>query len=379
MRLGLGTSLTSLGAPDSGVTGTEAFNVRAMSRFTFLRNTGGSPVDHFFYRTGQASGGANGWIPTIDAAAVSSTGGRGYQSAFNTGSATLGDSIEFDFTSSGYTEAWFAVAFNINYNTTGDAEVFYIGGPTEKLFRIAGQNTTEHWIPQYWNGSAWTDIGSTITAPDLSANDAYLIIHVTLDNSSGNFTVYNGVSEAQIATFSGDTILTADSTITRCGITHMGSTGNVSAIMVGPADLRLNRIEEDDAASAGSTSTVTNDYLSLDDYVHQGTANFVTADAADEEILVTMNTIGATFSAWSVDQVIMAYSAQASGEPPLYLKPLCRASGTTYENSKSITALTAGYATFDAAFTTNPSTGSAWANAAAVDGAEWGFRAKSTA
>lgn len=374
----LSLSLSRGGSVASVLPGTEAFDVRAMSRFTFLRNTGGSEVDHFFYRLDQASSADADFTETIDGAAFSSTGGRGYQSAFSLSSAALGDSAEFDFTSSAYTEAWFAVAFNLNYLGSGDQECFYIGGPTQKLFRIAGQNTTEHWIPQYWNGSTWVDIGSTVTSPDLSANDAYLIIHVKLDNSTGNFTVYNGVSEAQIATFSGDTILTADTTITRCGITHMGSNGNISAIMVGPADLRLNRIEEDDALAAGTTATVTGTHTSLDDYVHQTTADFVTADADGEEILVDMNTIGGTFSAWSVDKVLLAVKAQAQADPSLYGKALCRSGGTTYEAATYFTPLASGYLTFDAEFETNPDTGSAWANPAAVDAAEWGFRAYTT-
>lgn len=319
---------------------------------------------------------------TTNTAAISA--GVDYASSIiqMSGGATQG-SVEFDFASEALTSGWVRFVFSASTASTAGSTFFSLFGPTLELFRLRIVNTSEHWEAEYYNGSTWAQIGSDITSPVASASAVRIDIRFIIANSGGEFTVYaNGAS---VASFTGDTLTTADTTITKLRV-YAGSTSSAAdfdvwlPIVVDSADTRNMLISESTASANGAETGWTNGEPEIDEFMgNPNLADFITGDANGETETFTFNSVAAALTGNTVDGVVIVAVAKAQVDPGLYLKGIVRVSSTNYESSNATQPEAADWSSDHIyKFDNDPSTSSEWANIAAVDAAQYGVRVNTT-
>jgi hypothetical protein len=290
----------------------------------------------------------------------------------------------FDVSSEGYTEGWVSFcAYGASGSPVDGSPFFFLSGPTSDLLRGVRDGTGGNWKFQYWNGSAWTDIGATITTASLNSGIFRVDIHFILDNSAGEFSLYiNGSLERQRV--GEDTIFTADTTVdyisfaaTNAGVNNYT---NFVGIVVDSVDTRTLYIEEDITVSNGGSTAWAGVENDIDQVVNSigGDATPIVASAAGQDETYTFAPITSAFDANSIEGVILAIRARAATNPGFYVRGIVRSGGTNYEGDNSVQPLAGNFSMYDLRFENNPITAAPWANTDAVEAVEWGVRSKST-
>jgi hypothetical protein len=265
--------------------------------------------------------------------------------------------------------------------TTGYFSMF--GGTTE-LFRLRQVNTSAHWIAEYWDGAAWASVGSTITSPLASVANRY-DIRFNLANSGGEFTIY--VNGLEVATFSGDTLTTADTTISKIRFTSPSTSGVIGqtqsivwgGIVFDSADTRNIVFDETIANATGAETGWTNDEPAIDDrYGSPNIADFIVGSADGQTETFIFNPAQGAVAGNNVDGVYLVISARAQTTPGLHIRGISRISGVNYESDNAVQPPSDAWREFILEFDLNPATAAEWVNPAAVDAAQWGVRVKAT-
>lgn len=229
-------------------------------------------------------------VPTFNPT-FSTTSGR-YDSNFSAG----GMAMDRRFDASQYyesvplnagviTEGWFhAYMWTSNADDGGGDGFLYLrnGAAGLNFLRLATfSGSTTQFRFQYWNGSAWTTIGSAVnfTFNALMTFDIYFKI----DNSAGEFTLYaNGVS---VASFTGDTDLFSNQGMDRFQIwnTGEGSSGNTtwSEMIVTDQSTIGMRLATIRPTGAGNDQQWTGTFADVDDVGVIDDANYISAASAD--------------------------------------------------------------------------------------------------
>lgn len=301
---------------------------------------------------------------------------------------TAGQGMVFDISALSLSDGWLRVPVEAGNRQTVDYPVIMLSGATTDLFRIiaTATNTAGTGVAkaQYWDGSAWQDI-ATLTTTLTSASDSIVDIHWNIANSGGEITVYiNGVSEAS---FSGDTLRTADTTIDTVKLCSMYNDAtydtNFGPLVIANADTRGCVWTFDAPNANGNYTEFTGGEPEVDDIAlfsgHD--TNSAIGDANGERMSLTFPSLDVAYVGYSVAAVAIVFSGEAQADPGLYLKPLVRKSSTDYNPTGSAQLNAADGAQQFAAFTmlTDPSTGSAWADQAAAEACELGLEASDTA
>lgn len=300
------------------------------------------------------------------------------------------DEMEIDVSGDSLAAGWLRFKYSI-YRCDAGRDLVVLSGGTTDLLRVNVVSTSSSdsaMTFDYWNGSAWTQIGTDL--PSGTENDM-IDIEWDIDGSSGAFRVYiEGSLHAEVT---GDTLHTADTTIDT--ITFKGADATTNAyhtvygcIFVDSTDSRGLYLELSQSNGDGNYTDFSNGtYTSVDDYPFQNNAHlsYLIADAAGEQGTFDFPSINTGLSATgTVESVVMLMWAQAQSEPALYMKPLLRKSSTDYNPTGSVQPKSTGEGTEDRLtygiqIDDDPSTGSAWANAAAVEAFEFGWEASATA
>lgn len=293
----------------------------------------------------------------------------------------------FDLSSHSASDLWFFTTVDASQDQDANAVIFKMSGATEDLFRIICVDTVTsggQQKAQYYNGSTWVDI-ATLTTNLTHTAAVRLDIHLKLADSGGEFTVYvDGASEAS---FTGDTLLTADTEID--SITLSGCDGNSSnlfvwrPIVVADADTRGMEFWSAIPASNGNHTETTGSESSVDNYLYSSgySDNHAVGDANGERLTLNFFDIAAEFSGYSVAAVAVGIAAKAQSEPGLYIKPLARdaSAATDYNPGSSFQPGSTGIRSFFWTMLTDPATASAWASQADVNDYEFGLEMSSTA
>jgi hypothetical protein len=254
-----------------------------------------------------------------------------------------------------------------------DAAPCTISGPTNDLMRILCTNAVAQ--GQYWNGAAWVNFGSTYTI-NLDTCTR-LDFHVKLDNATGLFEWY--ANDALIASFSGDTILSTDSTVSRFAVrtpqaTSSGWNAYFSQFIIADESTVGCKVFQHtltaDGANTGWDGPGFAGYNmgvrslpQVDTAIYTGTANAIETAVVDNLLATGLYIRG----------VAVNVAARRSGAGLTKVDPVLRSGGTNYFGTeKSI-----GYGNTHARhiWTTDPATAAAW-DSTGVNQIEAGVRAK---
>lgn len=286
--------------------------------------------------------------------------------------------VDFDVSSASLSEGWALVHLE-TISVDLNAVALVLSGPTTDLFRLVGASTAStaaHLKAQYYNGSTWVDFGSTFSV--YSSGGKRLDIHWNIADSGGEITIYyNG--GASVASFTGDTLLTADTTVDTITFKPPDAT---SPLGFGPAvvDSVDTRGLEWDLAVPTSNGTYTEwsgAEPEVDQFCGQSSlaSTKATADASGERLTLNFPAITSGLAGYAVEWVGLATQQQAQADPALYMKPHVRKSSTDYTPAAggSVQPVAAYDDTAVFPLANDPSTGSAWADQAAVEACEFGL------
>jgi hypothetical protein len=343
--------------------------------------------DFFFFNVSQgvSVAGASANVPLNASVATGSLGSiHDVTACVQLGGGTAPrPTLTYDFSSGGYTSGW--ISFLIDGAATIAAtglEFVTISGPTSDLFRFATNGTTGSWDVQYWNGAAWTTIGSTLASPSLTGTVFRIDIRFILDNAAGEFSVYiNGSLVRQL--LSTDTIFTADTTLTKIKFTGITTATNtylsVWMLVIDNVDTRTLLITEDLTLANGGATGFTNFETEIDEVINVANdVDVIVANAADLYETYTWNGIYNLYLGNTVEAVVLAVRARAQTDPGLYLRGVIRSGGVNYDVAGTpIQPLAGTFNNYLLVMETNPTTGVAFTTAQ-IDAYEWGLGSKST-
>jgi hypothetical protein len=270
---------------------------------------------------------------------------------------------------------WFnAQIGNLNVTTVGYCLFRFISGGVD-LFRIRGTSTAEQWAAEYWNGSAWVQMGATQT--DTLQSDQ-LDFHINISNT-GWFRVY--LNRVLVIDFTGDTLHTAATTINEVQIGN-GTQGffNWSYFLLADEDTREMIVHYKDSAAngavqqwAGTRTNIAQQPIASNsakgvDFLQSGTPNQIST--------FTFQAQDAEYDAgFTVKAVILSYTARETGDPGLNVRAVVRKGGTNYTPNPD-KVLDNAWTSYMDMFELDPSTGAAWASAAAIEATEFGFQSR---
>ncbi len=334
---------------------------------------------HFFWSTTQAVSSA---FDTFDQerGEAETNGAAYFQSCMRINGNSAGS--VFDVSSSALSDFWVDVAVEQLGAPSSDRPIIILAGPTSDLFRIATVNTSEHWKAEYWDGSAWVQVGATQTTTLTDA--CKLTIDIVLDGTNGHWIVKRNETTV-INSGVTDTIHTGDTMLATVELRAAGtsSSGDLYAwcLMVHDEDTTKLYAHEGDPTADGFYTDMTGGNYS--DLAAQGNTTSVTYDADGEHQSFDCAAIPAGLSGGAVEGVMIIGGAEPNlvgAGPTFWLHCFGRLSSTDYRIPGAYqTDLATSDYTFTFRVDLNPSTGSPWADFAAVEAWEWGFVARNTA
>lgn len=275
-------------------------------------------------------------------------------------------------------ECWFSFTMgNVNANasegsTVTIADLRTSGG--QGIVRI--QNTSGPTRKfEYWNGSAWTSIGTLTNTSTLSGRrfDIYCKIH----GSSGEFSIY--VDYVLQFTLSGNTDFFS-ATIDGFQINGWGQFNSrvVSNIIIATTDTRKMYVKTFDPTGNSATNT---GWTGGFGNVNENNTNLTTTDAdsavssaGGQNMSYTHASGGNFLTDGNILGVSVAARAKNDGSSADF-DLLIRSGGANYTAAHARTITSSFASGFYAKWTTDPATGVAW-TASGVDAAEFGMQSK---
>lgn len=305
-------------------------------------------------------------------------------SSSNASTAVCREGIKFTGTASlyidlpsGVSDCWFSARMK-TIGTTGGALTFIefydtTVSNTQALFRFTKSgnfNAANACTFEYWNGSAWTSVGSFTTGTSITNITA----RMNIADSGGTAQAWYG--GANIGSLTGDTKFTASTTINRIKMTGGGAAASndwtISEMVVADTDTRDFRVAALAPTGNGTNTAWTNDYLNVDETGLDDTDYISGASNGDIETY-TAGDIDSSLSTADVAAVVVATRSRRGGTGPQNLQGVVRTNSTNYASS-SISNLSTAFGPAQAIWMTNPDTGSAWTYAQ-VNGLEIGVKA----
>lgn len=221
------------------------------------------------------------------------------------------------------------------------------------LFRLVWLSASGAFQMQYWNGSAWTNIGSAVTS---NANDALQTIdlHVVGDSAVGTGTLYLAGTER--ATGTADLLNVDDFTYFRTYGWGNVSDSFISQVIVSTTSTIGMRLVTFYATGTGSTDQWTGTYANIDETAYAD-ADVISSSAADQVELFSGTNVG-SFTGYVIRAVLATARAKKDGTSPTNLQLSVRVASTNYFSSSQ--ALGAGYGAHVGVWETNPNTAADW-------------------
>lgn len=225
---------------------------------------------------------------------------------------------------------------------------------------------------QYWNGSAWTTVGSSHTFQAASVNR--ILIHIKLDDAAGIVEWYNnGVLIASTSGIdSAVSITTLDNA--RFGPTDAGSLRNgcvYSGVIVADEDIANVRYLQTAISGNGAETAWTGDYTMVDEAGRNDADIIYSANNGDVETY-TKGALNSLYNTYAVKGVGVMARALCGITGPQNLQLAARSGSTNgFSANKALAIKWDQYREF---FDENPATAAAWTFAEA-DAAQVGVKA----
>lgn len=287
------------------------------------------------------------------------------------------ESIALDISASSYTECYLSCIASITspagVSTNGWIE---LSGATHILLRIVSIDNNENCRAELWNGATYDTIGPTSFPMDPGGSDFRVDIRFKVADSGGRVVIrLNGVV---MVDYTGDTLLTADTTVDEIKFNNLDDSSSVftdvSGLIVHSAETNLFRILEDPTQSTG---TFNNAVSGIETYVNQ------LLYAADDNLTYTANESGQGVT-FDMDAANVIYEGTILGvieylrfsvwdDAAFYVKFRDRKSSTNYDSTGIQQSISDGMRWYRNDRLVDPSTGVAWASLAAIDAMEFGF------
>ncbi len=270
------------------------------------------------------------------------------------------------------TTAW--VHWEWRYNTTSGMsgltmQTLYNSSGTA-VFRLQFTATSVLQM-QYWNGSAWTNIGSTTT---LTASVLYTFDLNVVCGASGAAQFFIG----GVSTLSGSASMTSVTNIAQLQFTRVTTSGTgaeqswVSQIIVDDVStVGCKYFSKPPTGNSGTNTAFTGAFGDVDETV-LSQADFIESTSAND--VETFTGAAITLGSGTVRAVTVTGQAKVAATGPQNMQFALRRSSTNYFGS-NVTGLAAGYKPFCGVFTTDPSTTNPWVAAdAAAAATEFGVK-----
>lgn len=203
-----------------------------------------------------------------------------------------------------------------NASDVGVLRVFQVSGTSRKL--------------QYWNGSAWTDIGSAYT--QTSGSRVTIDIRCKIADSGGEFSLY--VDTVLKATMTGDTNVFAGSEVTYAEMapTHSTNAANQgwSQFIIADSDTRQMRLATLRPDGAGSSSDWTGTYADVDDQGYYTDSDYITSNTANQVDMFTLSDLSTAAQALEPLAVVVTGRARHGTSGPQNIQIGLHAGSTDY-------------------------------------------------
>jgi len=217
-----------------------------------------------------------------------------------------------------------------------------------QMFRanLVGTRTVQF---QYWNGSAWTNIGSTYAFASSSVNYR-CDLHV-VPGASGSFEFYvNGVS-----VLTGSASMTAFASLRKFRHGPLGSTQYISEIVIASESTVAHRVKTVPPTANGTDTDGTGAITTINEAVMSTATYLELSTAGHKRSWVNANpSLTGNIRAVSVT----AYAMRVDATGPQKIKPYVLISGTRYYGTTF--TLTTGFLPYQYVWELNPATGVAW-------------------
>lgn len=255
----------------------------------------------------------------------------------------------------GITEVWVHWRYG---NTNGDddnTDFFQIMDASQQGIVRLYSNSDGSWYFQYYNGSTWVDIGSTVRASANSTHD----IHCKIDGSTGEFAWYQNGTE--IASTTGDTDhFSATISYLWWDTYDIFAAAYMSEVICTDTEntvgMRLATIAPD---GAGSNSDWTGAYTDIDES-SVNDADFISSGTANEVSTYSMGNLSTAAAALSPVALVESSRALIGASGPQNLQHVVRTGGTDY-NGSSVSGLTTSFKNgFQTVWDVNPDTAAEW-------------------
>jgi hypothetical protein len=269
-----------------------------------------------------------------------------------------------------------------------NTEIFRWNGNGQGILRLRTDSSTATTLNfEYWNGATWTLIGSGITSGAGVDTEINLLfygrrfdVEIIMNNTTGAFRLY--MDSVLLREFTGDTILDTETQVDEFIYTEYNSSSNIdnfiANLCIADEDTRDWVFSIHNTSSDGTNNAWSGGEADVDDTVVGNTAlNTVcatnTADARQSfnmaaQVAAVQNAYTPVAAGW----IALARKANTGG---LNIQPHVRISGVDYETT-AISTLDTQWKNHFGLFYNDPSTASPWADAAAIDAAEFGFQSE---
>lgn len=262
----------------------------------------------------------------------------------------------------------------------GTSNFFWRAAGDTEVLRIQNTATGTQQL-QYWNGSAWVGVGS----PQAVTQNAILrarLVYSGLGTTNGSLTltyinVSSGVTENTWSASGLD--LTNCPSIAKMGLRRQ-TTGTLAISEYVSGDENLAGVV---THSGVGTANGTDNTGAVGTFSNIDEGSGATNSVDDSDVIqlpvagnrYSMTMPARSFSGRAVRTVVINYRARRGISGPTTIRPYLKIGGTRYYAADQVltTAFTSSYQAF---FNIDPSTGEAWATAAAEDGnLEFGWEA----
>jgi hypothetical protein len=266
------------------------------------------------------------------------------------------------------TTSWthFEVTTGNSAGTSGNTLITWYNSSATAVFRLqfTGSGVLQ---AQYWNGSAWTNIGSTTT---LSVSVRYIIDLKIICGSSGSFELYLN----QTLTLSGSASMGSVTNIARHRLqtpTSGGTGGGFSQIICADVSTVGWKLYLKPPTGNGANTAFTGTFADVDE-TSLNDADYIESVAAND--VETYTGAAMTFASGAVKAVVVSARALNIATGPQNMQLALRRSSTNYFTA-DVAGIGTGFAPFLGIWETDPSTGAAWTSAnAALAANEFGVK-----
>jgi hypothetical protein len=239
-----------------------------------------------------------------------------------------------------------------------------------RLTSAAGGSGSATFKLQYWNGSAFVDVGTTFT---LLASNRQIVDIKLICGASGSFEVYVGNSIQASGSGFNAAVTNVDKVRFHCNNSSgfSGRDPQISQVICSTGSTIGHKLYLKPPTGNGANTAFTGTFADVDETALLD-SDFIESTAAND--IETYTHAAISFGSGTIKAVVVSARALVAATGPQNLQAALRIGSTNYF-SANLPNLGAGFGPVVAVFENDPSTGGAWgtANAGGV-GTEFGLK-----